>query len=165
MIVDPDRVCPLRSPASASRRLPGGDLKSPKSSGSVEIAQFPARHLDQIGRKALRSLAVEDGFSGPVAEVSDHQIDVSLNDTGVQTAVRVRIASMNRPDRTAAAEKRTLSRAAACSGEMARPTRFEACVLCLRRVALYPAELRVPALLTQCLRGFLTTMKKSASIF
>ena len=45
------------------------------------------------------------------------------------------------------------------------PDTIRTCGLYLRRVALYSAELRVPALLTQCLRGFLTTVKQSASIF
>jgi len=52
----------------------------------VEIAQFPARHLDQIGRKALRSFAVEDGFGGLVTEAPDHKTCVSLNDTRVKQA-------------------------------------------------------------------------------
>ena len=45
------------------------------------------------------------------------------------------------------------------------PDTIRTCGLYLRRVALYPAELRVPALLTQCLRGILMTVKQSASIF
>jgi hypothetical protein len=34
----------------------------------------------------------------------------------------------------------------------------------LRRATLYPAELRVPALLTQCLRGNFAAVKRSAPI-
>jgi hypothetical protein len=45
--------CPSRSPTSASRRLPGGDLKSPSS--LVELPQFPGRHLDQVGPKDARN--------------------------------------------------------------------------------------------------------------
>jgi hypothetical protein len=39
----------------------------------VEIAQFPTRHLDQIGRKALRTFAVENGFRNLVPETPDHK--------------------------------------------------------------------------------------------
>jgi plasmid stabilization system protein ParE len=53
---------------------------------SVEVAQFPARHLDQIGRKALGTFAIEDGLSGLVPEVSDHTRYVSSNDTAVKVS-------------------------------------------------------------------------------
>ncbi len=39
------------------------------------------------------------------------------------------------------------------------PDTIRTCGLHLRRVALYPAELRVHLLLTQCLRGFLASVK------
>jgi TRAP-type mannitol/chloroaromatic compound transport system substrate-binding protein len=39
------------------------------------------------------------------------------------------------------------------------PDTIRTCGLYLRRVALYPAELRVHLLLTQCLRGFLASVK------
>ncbi len=47
----------------------------------VEVAQFPARRLDQVGRKALWTLAIEDRFGGLVPEALDHQLLVSFNDT------------------------------------------------------------------------------------
>jgi uncharacterized DUF497 family protein len=40
--------CPLRSPANASRRLPGRRPQVAEIVGSVEVTRFPANHLDQI---------------------------------------------------------------------------------------------------------------------
>jgi hypothetical protein len=40
------------------------------------------------------------------------------------------------------------------------PDTIRTCGLYLRRVALYPAELRVHLLLTQCLRGFLASVER-----
>jgi hypothetical protein len=40
------------------------------------------------------------------------------------------------------------------------PDAIRTCGLYLRRVALYPAELRVHLLLTQCLRGFLASVER-----
>ena len=51
LVVDPDRVLPL---AIARQRLKTIAWKRPQVAEfarSVEVAQFPARHLDQIGRK------------------------------------------------------------------------------------------------------------------
>ena len=62
LVVDPDRVLPL---AIAPQRLETVAWRRPqvtKIGRGVEVAQFPARHLDQIGRTALRTFAVEDGF-------------------------------------------------------------------------------------------------------
>src|SRR6266849_6220990 len=55
----------------------------------AEVAQFPARHLDQIGRKALRTFAVEDGFGGLVPEAPDHRQCVSFNDTAIKVRVSI----------------------------------------------------------------------------
>ena len=44
------------------------------------------------------------------------------------------------------------------------PDTIRTCGLRLRRATLYPAELRVLALLTQCLRGNFVTVKRSAPI-
>ena len=55
-------------------------------------------------------------------------------------------------------QRRTIS----CSGA---PDTIRTCDLHLRRVALYPAELRVHLLLlTQCLRGFLAGVKRSTLV-
>src|SRR5215813_9404582 len=53
----------------------------------VEVAQFPARHLDQIGRKALWAFAIEDRLGGLIAEALDHKRYVSCNDTYVNARV------------------------------------------------------------------------------
>src|SRR5216683_8303156 len=44
------------------------------------------------------------------------------------------------------------------------PDTIRTCGLHLRRVALYPAELRVHLLLTQCLRGFLVGVQRSTPV-
>src|SRR5437016_2904028 len=73
LVVDPDRVLPL---AIARQRLKTVAWRRPQVAEiarGVEVTQFPARHLDQIGRKALRAFAVEDGFGGLVPEAPDHK--------------------------------------------------------------------------------------------
>ena len=89
LVVDPDRVLPL---AIARQRFETVAWRRPQVAEiacGVEVAQFPARHLDQIGRKALRTFAVEDGFGGLIPEAPDHRQCVSMNDT----VVKVRIHS------------------------------------------------------------------------
>src|SRR5262249_31082746 len=73
LVVDPSRVLSFaiarQSLETVARRRPQvGEIAS-----GVEVAQLPARHLDQIDRKAFRTLAVEDGLGGLVAEASDHE--------------------------------------------------------------------------------------------
>jgi hypothetical protein len=89
LIVDADRVLPL---AIARERLKAVARRRPQIAEiarGVEVAQFPARHLDQIGRKALRTFAVEDGFGGLVPEAPDHRQCVSFNDTRQQPPVNM----------------------------------------------------------------------------
>jgi hypothetical protein len=89
LVVDPDRVLPL---AIARQRLKTVAWRRPQVAEiarGVEIAQLSARYLDQIGRKALRTFAVEDGFSGLIPEAPDHRQRVSLNDTDVKTQVSI----------------------------------------------------------------------------
>ena len=51
----------------------------------MEVPQFPSRRLDQIRRKALRPLAIEDRLRPLVSEAPDHRHYVSLNDTSVKS--------------------------------------------------------------------------------
>jgi hypothetical protein len=84
LVVDPDRVLPL---AIARQRLKTVAWRRPQVAENVrgvEVAQFPARHLDQIGRKALPTFAVEDGLGGPVPKAPDQEQGVSFNDTAVK---------------------------------------------------------------------------------
>ena len=84
LIVDTDRVLP---PAIARERLKAIARRRPQIAEiahGVEVAQFPARHIDQVGRKAFRALAIEDGFGRLVTEASDHEAFVSSNDTYVK---------------------------------------------------------------------------------
>ena len=41
-------------------------------SRGIEIAQLASRNREQVGWKTLRLLAIEDRFSSPIAEASDH---------------------------------------------------------------------------------------------
>jgi hypothetical protein len=87
LVVDPDRALPL---AVARQYLETVAWRRPQVAEiarGVEVAQFPARHLDQIGRKALRTFAVEDGFGGLSPEAPDHRQCVSFNDTDVKVRV------------------------------------------------------------------------------
>src|ERR1700730_13986271 len=96
LVVDPDRVLSL---AIAHQRLKTVAWRRPQVAAiarGVEVAQFPTCHLDQIGRKALRTFAVEDGLGGLVPEAADHRRCVSLNDTAVQ-GPRMPTISSHRP--------------------------------------------------------------------
>jgi hypothetical protein len=70
---------------TVSRRRP----QIAQTARGIEVAQFPARHLDQIGRKALGTFAIEDGLGRLVPEVPDHTRCVSLNDTVVNASVSI----------------------------------------------------------------------------
>src|SRR5262249_8071230 len=89
LVVDPDRVLPF---AIARQRLKMVAWRRPQVAEfvrGVEVAQLPARHLDQIGREAHRTFAVEYGFGGLVPEAPYHKRGVSLNDTTVKFVVSI----------------------------------------------------------------------------
>ena len=72
LVVDPDRMLPL---AIARQRLKTVARRRPQVAEivrGIEVAQFSARHLDQIGRKALRTFAIEEGLGGLMPEAPDH---------------------------------------------------------------------------------------------
>jgi hypothetical protein len=52
LAVDPDRVLPLAVARQRLETVSRGRPQVAEIARSVEIAQFPARRLDQIGRKA-----------------------------------------------------------------------------------------------------------------
>ena len=84
LVIDADRVLPL--PVARKRLKPvarWGPQVAEIDCG-IEIAQFPARRLDQVGWKALRTFAVEDSFSRLAPEASDHEQYVSFRDTNVK---------------------------------------------------------------------------------
>jgi hypothetical protein len=86
LVVDPDRVLPF---AVARQRLKTIAWRRPQIAEiarGVEVAQFPARRVHQIGRKALRTFAVGDSFGGFIPEAPDHTQFVSLNDTNAKSA-------------------------------------------------------------------------------
>ena len=59
LVVNADRVLPLAIPRKRLKAIAGRRPQIAKIARGVEVAQFPARHLDQIGRKALRTLAMK----------------------------------------------------------------------------------------------------------
>jgi hypothetical protein len=87
LVVDPDRVLPLAIARQPLKTVAWRRPQVAEIARRVELAQFPARHLDQIGRKALGTFAIEDRLGGLVREVSDHQACVSLDDTDVNGRV------------------------------------------------------------------------------
>jgi hypothetical protein len=64
----------------------------------VQVAQLAARHLDQAGREALADFAVEGCFGQGVLEALDHDVNVSMDDTSVNSLYQYLI----RPVRAAA---------------------------------------------------------------
>ena len=72
LVVDPDRMLSLAVAAKRFKPVAGRQPKVAQIDGGIEIAKFPARDLDQIRREALRALAVENDFGGPIPEGLDH---------------------------------------------------------------------------------------------
>jgi hypothetical protein len=69
--IDPDRVLSL---AVAHQRLEPIAWRRPQIVEivrGVKVAQFPTRYLDQISGKSFRSFAIENSFSGLIAEAPD----------------------------------------------------------------------------------------------
>ena len=87
LVVNSDRVPPLAIPRQRLKVITRRRPQIAKIASGIDVAQFPASYLDQIGRKALRALAVEDSFGGLVPEAPDHAPLVSLNDTEVKFGV------------------------------------------------------------------------------
>src|SRR5580704_9996562 len=83
LVVDPDRVSSLAIACQSLETVAWRRPQVAEIARSVEVAQFPACHLDQIGRKALRTLAVEDSLGGLVPKAPDHRRCVSFSDTDV----------------------------------------------------------------------------------
>ena len=83
LVVNSDRVLPLAIPRQHLKVITGRRPQIAKIASGIDVAQFPASYLDQIGRKALGAFAVENGFGGLVPEAPDHAPHVSLNDTDV----------------------------------------------------------------------------------
>jgi hypothetical protein len=89
LVVDPDRVLPLAIARQGLKTIAWRRPQVAKIARGVKVAQFPARNLDKIGRKALRAFAVEDRFGSLVAEAPDHREYVSFNDTAVKIRVSI----------------------------------------------------------------------------
>src|SRR5437667_5736794 len=62
LVVNADRVLPLAIARQRLKAVAGRRPQVAKIARGVEIAQFPACHFDQVGRKPLRAFTVEDGF-------------------------------------------------------------------------------------------------------
>jgi len=146
LVVDPDRVLPLAIAGQCLKTVARRRSQIAEVAGGVEVAQFPTRHLNKVGRKAFGTLAIEDGLSSLVPEVSNHMRRVSFNDTEVN--VNVSFNDTELPPRLgaavwgAAARERSLVRVVARSGvdsASGAPDAIRTCGLHLRRVAQYPA--------------------------
>jgi len=75
LVVDSDRVL---SHAIARQRLKAVAWRRSQVAEiarGIEVAQFPARRPDQIGREAFRIFAIEDGPGSLIPEAPDH-VDV-----------------------------------------------------------------------------------------
>src|ERR1700751_2401826 len=68
LVVNADRVLSPAIARECLKTIAGRRPQIAKIARGAEVTQFPARHLDQISRKALRALAVEDGFGNLVPE-------------------------------------------------------------------------------------------------
>jgi hypothetical protein len=72
LVVDPDRILSLAVPLERFQSVAWWQPQVAQIDGGIEIAKLAARDLDQIGRKAFRAFALEDGFRGAVLEAFDH---------------------------------------------------------------------------------------------
>jgi len=89
LIVDPDRVLPLAITRQRLKTVAWRRPQVPEITRGIEVAQFPARSLDQISRKAFRSFAGEDGLGDLIPKAPNHKWVVSLNDTDVKDRVSI----------------------------------------------------------------------------
>ena len=89
LVVDPDRVLPLAIARQSLKTVAWRRPQVAEIARGIKVAQFSARHLDQIDRKALRTFAVAYGFGGLVPEAPDHGQCVSFNDTAVKVRVSI----------------------------------------------------------------------------
>jgi hypothetical protein len=53
----------------------------------IQVAKLATSHLDQIGREAFGAFALGDSLSQAVPVASDHDTNVSRNDTGIKIFV------------------------------------------------------------------------------
>jgi hypothetical protein len=89
LVVDPDRVLSLAIARQCLKAVAWRRPEVAEIDRGVEVAQLPARHLDQIGRKALWTFAIENRLGALIPEASDHTLCVSLNDTHVNVSVSI----------------------------------------------------------------------------
>jgi hypothetical protein len=94
LVVDPDRVLPLAITSQRLKAVAGRRPQITEVARRIEVAQFPARCLEKIGREALRAFAIENGFGSFIPKVPDHEAYVSFDDTYVKSA---RIVSTHAP--------------------------------------------------------------------
>jgi len=73
LVVDADRVLSPAIPSQRFEAIAGRRPQIAEIARGVEIARLPTRHLDQIGRKALRAFTVENGFAGLIPKVFDRK--------------------------------------------------------------------------------------------
>jgi hypothetical protein len=91
LVVDPDRVLPLSIARQGLKAITGRRPQIADFNRGVQVAKLPTRHLDQIGREALRALATEDRLGDLAAESCDHGAYVSINDTKIKSEYQVMI--------------------------------------------------------------------------
>src|SRR5437879_1349950 len=84
LVVYSDRILPLAITRQCLEAISGRRPQVANSTCRVEIAQFPARYLGQIGGKSLGLLAVEHGLRDFAPEAPDHARNVSRRDTDVK---------------------------------------------------------------------------------
>ena len=66
LVGDPGRVLPRAIAVQCLKTVARRRPQVAEVARRVEVAQFPTRHLNKVGRKALGTLAIEDGLGGPV---------------------------------------------------------------------------------------------------
>jgi hypothetical protein len=73
LIVDSDRVLSFAIACHRLQTIAWWRPQVAEGRRGVEIAQFPAGHLDQVGRKPSRGFSVKHGLGGLVPETSDNE--------------------------------------------------------------------------------------------
>ena len=91
LVVDPDGVLSIAIACQCLEPIARGRPQVAKCGRGMEIAQFPSSNSDQISRKTLRSVSVENRFGNLVPKGYDHRSNVSLGDTGVKKMYQIAI--------------------------------------------------------------------------
>jgi len=81
LVVDPDGMLTLSITGKSFKTIARRRSQVGQPGRGIEITQLALRNREQISRKTLWLLTVEDRFGSSIQKARDHNQDVSSNDT------------------------------------------------------------------------------------